>query len=714
MARLVRSEKQKYYKQIESDIASPITIFLFCIISIILLQITKVHEKFEFFGSSVIYKTPYLIMVGSVLLSAYNIRLPKWSKYISISFIPLTIVWLIKLNKDIVIFGHADKIRIYKEGMTTFLIPLLIILLIIRTKAMLLDRKKTLKRKWKKPTKPAYILLSAFLSIYITSFFIIDEKHPYMLNGINFMIVLHSLVQSNFGKTVFFDQVSQYGGYANILRPIWNVVDFNIFNVTILFGVLNVVFLGSLAYASYTLIRNKFLALSSFVAAVYFHFYAFSVWPFEKYFQVDPIRTFFPALSILLIAKISSTKMLNLGFGLIAGLGALWNIETGMAIFLGYVMYVAVGRNLSRSLKNILTFSTYTLLTTVATLALFTLLSQKQFKFELLIRPLNMYGASGKMANLELNKTWLLILFVYIMCAWFSNRNKQNLHPMHHHDNCVALYLSFLGISLLSYHVLRLGQHDSTLGNSAYLFPILAAYVIEKMYSNITLSIKNETKSSLKNFIKFIDNLTLFTIALLLQFLIYFSTISMLLIQKGSVVTNEERFWEFNSSSSKQLYDYEKNGDTYFVTVSDRLNGVLSPYEKRMEYAKKLKKSYVRSDLLILSPFDSMLYFHANAQSPVSWANWWHAWTKDFDEARGVLQGRNLQFVLVERSPGINTEPFAFHPLEFDREVNFILQEEFHLIDSVIITKIWHEGKWENVYFDLYKRNSLLDLNDIS
>ena len=182
------------------------------------------------------------------------------------------------------------------------------------------------------------------------------------------------------------------------------------------------------------------------------------------------------------------------------------------------------------------------------------------------------------------------------------------------------------------------------------------------------------------------------------------SSVSLFLIQNGSIVKNEERIWEFSKSSNAPLYDYvNDSGKNYWVTVADRANGQLSPYELRMRYVSKYAKSEIQNDILVLSGFDSMMYFYLNAKAPVSWANWYHAWIEDFEEVKKKIASKTIKKILVERYPGMNSEPFTFHPNEFDRYIDGKLKADFKLIDSEVVTKIWLEKGWSDVTLSMYE-----------
>jgi hypothetical protein len=550
---------------------------------------------------------------------------------------------------------------------------------------------------------PIVIIVPA---IYISSFFIIDERHPYMLNSINFMIVIHSVVQSTFGKYVFFDQVSQYGGYSIILRPIWEIFDYSVKNVTILFAILNLGVMIAVGYVTLKLINSKFIAILSYLTFIYFHYFAFIVWPFEKYYQYDPIRTVFPAVFLIFFYLIKNLHIKVLTLATIAGVSLIWNIETGLCVILAFLFWIFVTLDRKLALKYSVLFIFTSFSTIFVIFSIVSLFTVEAFKLDFVFRMLNLYGVTGPMEDLAFGKFWVFVILIYGLAVAVAQSIRQHntridgLSNFKHGDRESAIiFIAILATCLISYHLLRLGQHDATLGNSAYFFPLLSGYLVDVLLQNQT-SVAIKIKNIKPLYFVVLRNLLVITLSIMF----ILSSISLFMIQRGDVVGNEERFWNFTEKNNSELYDYvDDSGETYMVTIEDRINGQLSPYELRVNFVRKYTQPIIQEDLLVLSPFDSMLYFHLNAKSPVSWANWWHAWVEDFSEVKQKIENKNIKRIIVERYPGINTEPFSFHPYEFDRYIDEKLIKNFELVDSEVVTKIWLGQEWSNVTLSMYK-----------
>jgi hypothetical protein len=127
------------------------------------------------------------------------------------------------MDKSLVLRGHEDKHKIFTST-STYIFTFLIMLYLNRSK------KSVFNNNYLK------ILIVLGVSIYISTFLIVSNDHPYMANALNFMIVIHSIFQVDLGKLVFFDLYSQYGGYSIFFKPVFVFLDPSILNISIIFA----------------------------------------------------------------------------------------------------------------------------------------------------------------------------------------------------------------------------------------------------------------------------------------------------------------------------------------------------------------------------------------------------------------------------------------------------------------------------------------------
>jgi hypothetical protein len=265
------------------------------------------------------------------------------------------------------------------------------------------------------------------------------------------------------------------------------------------------------------------------------------------------------------------------------------------------------------------------------------------------------------------------------------------------------------------YHLLRTGQHEATLSNVFWPFSICLGVILEYLRSDpfsrlftpsqkslnlhskkgipknkdwSQISLKQNLKRLKSTSTDFVLNFyrPLVFLPLLITFIFSLLIVFLFKIQGGTVVANEERIWELSDKNSKKyLYNYINDfNQATFINVSDQVNGFKSPWQRRVEYSKSIKKSELTTDLLILSDYDSVLYGYANAQSPVSWANWRHAFFSwEFDEAIDMLENGKIKRVLIDIYPGTNMEPFSIHFGGLDEKVLEAVSRNYQLSQTV-------------------------------
>lgn len=701
-------------KEQSGNLNLSIGISILCFSFIYFLQLTRWHQLPNFPGSFVVYKAPYLIILTSVVLSATISKQLKVSRFLTrLSFaLPLlTPFYIYKLDKSLLIYGHGDKTGMYKSPVyiaASITVFMFIIFFLGRSERLDKKRFTARQRSYQRVSKGVLFFFAIAASLYVSSYLIIDERHPYMENALNFMIVIHSILQAHFGKFVFFDQYSQYGGYSLILEPLFGIIGVSVFKITLLFAVLNMAFMLINYVLISKLIKSSFLIAVTFGAFIYFHYFAFVIWPAEKYFQVYPLRTIFPALSLAVI--VFSHKRQSLLLGIITGLAVIWNIETGIAIFVASILWLLI-LNIKR-LKSIMDTVIYLLATALAFLTpllVSQLRSGLNFDFQMFMQGVTTYGATRQMSDLLLNKFWIVCVVAFIALVTLDRdlqTNDRPLNPtrdMRDTTGPLLVYIGLLGISLLSYHLLRQGQHEATLSNSGWLFPLSLAVLVDRL--RLTPKVPHKVPAGrLWRRLNY-SHLNFYLTKYMSTSLLAFAVIGLFMIQKGTVVANEERIWQFSKPSDRDLYNYvDDQGRSYYVTIAEQIGGTTSPYKKRAEIARMLKTQNLQDDMLILSTWDSLLYFEAGAKSPVQWANWWHAYTDDeFSQAQKLLETKAIKYVLVDSYYGVNQEPFLVHAEGRDQAIISLLEKNYVLEKEWDVGKMYTLDGWQNAKLLLYK-----------
>jgi hypothetical protein len=690
-------QKSQDSVDIKEDITSRIIIWSFFPLLIYLTQLNLWYLHTQNPISKIINKLP-VIAVLILLIIALTIKI-KNSKVnpIALFLLPVIAIYIYLMDKSLVLRVHEDKYKIFTT-LSTYIYTLLVMFYMNKSTKSIFERNK----------KYLNICIVLGVSIYISTFLLVSDNHPYMANALNFMIVVHSLVQVDLGKLVFFDLYSQYGGYSIFFKPIFMFIEPNILNISIIFALINLFCCVGIYFIITKVITNPKIQIASFLTAIYLQYYSFTIWPNEKYFQVYPIRMLWPIVTTLVVFLTLKQNIFKrqIYFAACSVFAVYWNIETGLAVILGLVfLQLVISVKKSQVIKDLAIY----IFLVVIFFSIFTIgiqmLSGKTFNPELFTRSLRFYPTE---ALLLLNKIWVIVMFVYGCVAIIAFKLKSDSYE-------IKWFLSWLSIGLLMYHLLRTGQHETTLSNVFWPFSICLGIILEylrnyhssrlitssqksinlfskkglpknKDWSQISLKenlkrLKFRYTDFLLNFFRpsvFLPLLITFVFSLLIVFLFK--------IQGGTVVANEERIWDlFDKNSTRELYNYTNDSNqSIFIHVSDQVNGFKSPWQRRIEYTKTIKKSELTTDLLILSDYDSILYGYANAQSPVSWANWRHAfYDREFEEVIEKLKTGKIQTVLIDIYPGRNMYPFSIHGKGLDEKILDAVYKYYKLSETI-------------------------------
>ena len=662
--------------------------------------------------SKVVNKLPIILTLIWLCFALFlKIKSRKFN-LLAYALIPIILFYFVVMDKTLVLNGHPDK-KVIFEDPSTYLFMIII--------AFFFGRKKHLINR---TFENLFMISVVFgISLYVSSFFIVSNSHPYMANALNFMIVIHSLIQTDLGKLVFFDLYSQYGGYSIFFKPIFLFIEPSVVNISIMFAILNFICCIGVFLIIRRLISGHKIQLVTFVACIYLQYYSFTIWPAEKYFQVYPIRMFWPIITTLVVIYTIRTNIHKriIYFSICSVLAIYWNIETGLAVILALIfLQFFLSMNTRIFIKNLLLYTFYLFSLFTIFICIIYLISKKTFEPELFTRSLRLYPTG---ALLLLNKIWVIVLFIYGCVSILSLQSKID-------KSQEKWFISWLSIGLLMYHLLRTGQHEATLSNVFWPFAICLAIIYEYL---LQIKIKGDEISKKHiNYDKNWSQLTLkenfwkifnanqivhlikpsFMSRILILIFLSLQVVFFVRIQEGTVVSNEERIWELDDKfSTKSLYNYiDSDNKNVFISVQDQLNGFKSPWQRRIDYAKELSKGHIRKDLLILSDYDSLLYKYANAISPVSWANWRHAYFDwEFEEAINRLSSGEIRYVLIDIYPGTNMEPFSIHGTGLDEKVLEVVNRNFQLIESKAAGPIYSgltDYGWYPSRLELYKHKN--------
>ena len=304
----------------------------------------------------------------------------------------------------------------------------------------------------------------------------------------HFEAVFYAVSQVMAGRTLLADLPAQYGLYAELLRPLFSITGLSVLKFTVLMTVLQgIACFALLAFCARTMHLTwlrclAVLTLSMFVGSTWI---AISDSPLgHEYYQLWPIRFFFPAISLLAFLAARRRGMSQHWVGLtaaLAGIAIVWNLESGIAVF-GALVACLLVRLLfgdpSDRVQNARLFLTGLLLP-IALVAIFFLFLS--FKSDGRIHLLEwakyqtiFYSTGfGMLPMSPRPHPWMAVLGLYLygiagaVLAHFERKPSV--------DWDVILYLSIIGLGLFTYYQGR--SHDVVL--SFVIWPaILIAYLL--------------------------------------------------------------------------------------------------------------------------------------------------------------------------------------------------------------------------------------------
>lgn len=155
---------------------------------------------------------------------------------------------------------------------------------------------------------------------------------------------LYALSQVAGGRTLLVDLPSQYGLFPEFLGPVFQMVGLSILKVSVAFALMQVLSLAAVFSVLSRDVKSLGLfALSGFaLVSITFGTSTHSLLNEEVYFQYWPIRFFWPALSLWFLSRfISSRTLIRSGvMSLMTAISMLWNLDTGLAIWLAFGVYL--------------------------------------------------------------------------------------------------------------------------------------------------------------------------------------------------------------------------------------------------------------------------------------------------------------------------------------------------------------------------------------
>lgn len=319
--------------------------------------------------------------------------------------------------------------------------------------------------------------------------------------------ILYPLSQVVHGKTILVDLPSQYGLFPELLAPIFKIIGLTVFKFSLVMAILEIIAVIALFFILTKLIKSPILVflggLTLIILTSENELYL-AGFP-DPYYQYWPIRFFFPAVSVSLFYWfcITKTHIRSLSFSVISSLAIIWNLDTGIFVFISYGVYLVVSylfclknKTLDQKISRKWNKKDYI----TAFIVHFVVLVGILFLFDFLLKITSGHSLNyswiysyqvvfyklgyGMMPIPKKTHPWMLVIILYIYGLNFS-LNSFKYHSTYRAE--LIFYLSILGLGLFTYYEGR--SHVANLFKVMWPALIISLFFAEQTIRSIRLKL---------------------------------------------------------------------------------------------------------------------------------------------------------------------------------------------------------------------------------
>lgn len=341
---------------------------------------------------------------------------------------------------------------------------------------------------WRRCAQPSSALAGSLvaatlLSIVLTGF--LRSNDPYVVHS-HFNAVYYSMVQIYEGRILLVDFFNQYGLYPYFLLPLFRLIGLSVEKFSLVMGLLAAINFGCIYLVLRNVCCNRAVALLGFLACANVNYFAMKqlLWRehvlelLDPYFQYWPIRSLFPTMMLLWVARPVRRQWLGT---LLFSAGCFGNLDSGLPAWgtwlatLGYAEFL---RPIPRreSLRNALLqgFKGVACLVVVAGL----LHSRLSLPGLVHIHKV-FYGIGYLMLPMQPVHAWNVVALLYLAGLAYAfqaaRERRDELRPK------VVFALSILGMGLFSYFQGR--SHDWVLFLASWPATMLATVFLDELWA---------------------------------------------------------------------------------------------------------------------------------------------------------------------------------------------------------------------------------------
>jgi len=222
------------------------------------------------------------------------------------------------------------------------------------------------------------ILLCGAAVVVTVAWRVFDGSSVANLSG-HFDAFFYSVVQTFYGGTCLGDVLPQYGCYGEILSPVLHLTGLSVLSITTVMAALSCMSICAMIVFARDIIRSPLvLAMTGFWLLIVQNRALWTTLLPDQYFQYWPLRTFFPALSFLVIHSWQRRRshLKAILMGAFSGLAVCWNLDSGAVVSISLFCFVLLsGATASRfsrdELRANLVFCSFFVVGTLSTIVLF-------------------------------------------------------------------------------------------------------------------------------------------------------------------------------------------------------------------------------------------------------------------------------------------------------------------------------------------------------
>ncbi|WP_010494515.1 LamG domain-containing protein [Paenibacillus elgii] len=337
------------------------------------------------------------------------------------------------------------------------------------------------------------LLISLFLSLMNVFSAQTVEDNGIYISHLN--AVYHSVAAVMSNQFLLVDIPSQYGLYPHILEPLFRIIGLNLVSFT---SVMAILIFGTFYFWIIFLkknVKNQMLAYLGFFSTLYFGYIFVRFDNIDSYFQYYPLRTIFPALLLYLSVHYFKRKTISIYYlsFVLYSVGALWNIETGIIVFITWIAVLIFDelvsgiskKSIAKSIVHIVKgISVFIFVIIAYSLYIFIRSGSFPEYLEMIQYIKFFYNFGLVMLPMPLIHPWNLVILSYIIGLSISIRSivdkKDTLKSK------MIFMVSIMGLGLFSYYQGR--SHDIVLLDVVYpsllLLTLFSDNILEYIKSN--------------------------------------------------------------------------------------------------------------------------------------------------------------------------------------------------------------------------------------